>query len=626
MTVAANENVSAQLQANGNGLGQQSPPNASILQGVERPNTHGQMIDEVSRKLGIMKVSDNQEKTHYLGASHWVTIGLSEIADFRTYLRQNLRELEGEAFENLALTAADSVNTISLFKGTMPPVSKEEVLSWIPPRVIADELVTRYMESHNPTTVLLHQSTFRQEYAGFWLDPSKATYAWLALLFSVFRLAEVRRELDDFTSELGGDHSHLIAVYRRLTIQCLTASDYTSPSYLTLKTMLFYIECEVYASQDSAMEISCVLSVAIRLAMQMGIHREWKSHPQLNPFQNEMRRRLWACLHCLDIMYSLQVSLPSTVRQEDCDCEPPHNIRDEDFSNDSKTLPPSRPLTESTEASYLIAKRGLILVLDRVLKATERKGDIPRDEIRKLEDAMLSSRNAIPPYLQVAFGKNAGPIPDYLKRQRMHLDRLVKLSQCMLYRRFLRRAHHDEKLMHYRRSCIDASLSLLYQQADIYKSWGATVENPAGIQKRHIFSLTSHDFFSAGMCLAIDLYYGLIEEPRAPKSSDVRLWGFDRRPEMIAALERSVGYWGIAKGKSVEAAKAWGLFSFTVNKARQTLGSTPSSSWTSDLEQSSSDNAPSIDPVDGSKDGMVDMPSSETLDFDWVRFCKPDLP
>ena len=620
MTVAANENVSAQLQAKDNILSQHSPQsqhNAAPLDGVEKIETNGQLIDEVSRKLGIMKVSDDQEKTRYLGASHWVTVGLSEIADFRTYLRQNLREIEGEAFQHLALTAEDSANTISLFKGTMPPVSKEEVLSWIPPRVIADELITRYMESHNPTTVLLHQPTFRHEYAEFWLDPSKATFAWLALLFSIFRVAELRRELDDFTSELGEDHLDLVTVYRRLTIQCLTASDYTSPTYLTLKTMLFYIECEVYSSQDSAMEISCVLSVAIRLAMQMGIHREWKSHPELNSFQSEMRRRLWACLHCLDIMYSLQVSLPSTVRQEDCDCEAPHNLRDDDFNKSTKSLPPSRPLTESTEVSYLIAKSRLVLVLDRVLKATEQKGDIPRDEIRKLEDAMLSSRNAIPPYLQVTFGTNKGPMPEYLKRQRMHLDRLVKLAQCMLYRRFLARAHNDEKLMHYRRSCIDAALSLLGQQADIYNSWGATVQSPAGIQKRHIFSLTSHDFFSAGMCLAIDLHYGLREEPLAPKSSDVRLWGFDRRPEMIAALERSVGYWSIAKGKSVEAAKAWGLFSFTVNKARQILGDSPSSSWTSDLEQSSGDSMASLDPIGALKDRATNEPS-EALDFDWV--------
>ena len=616
MSVAANEKVSVQTQLDGHG---QRPSarrrNVKSPSGGDPKDSDAFVIDEVSRALGLMRVYDDQERSHYIGASHWVTIGLSEIAEFRTYLRENHKEIEREAFEHRDLMAATPQNTTSLLKGTTPPASKEEILSWIPPRIIADELISRYFEMNNPTMVLLHQPTFRQEYAEFWADPSKATFDWLGLIFSLFRIAELQKELADFSSDLTADHFDLVAMYRRLTIQCLAASDYTNPTTNVMKTMLFYIECEMYSTQDGGIEISCVLGIAIRLAMKMGLHREWKAHAELSPFHAEMRRRLWACLHCLDIIYSLQVSLPSTIRQEDCDCEPPRNIRDEDFDRHSKAIPPSRPSTDVTEVSYLIAKRRLVLTVDRVLKATEVKGDLSRDEIRKLEDAMLSSRNAIPPYFQMTFATKAGPISYHLKNQRVHLDRLVHLSQCVLYRRFLSRGHNDEKLMHYRRSCIDSALALLSQQADLYTTWGASVDTPISIRKRHLFSLTSQDFFLAGMCIAIDLHYGLKEEPKAPKSSDIRLWGFDRRPEMIAALERSAGFWGIAKGESVEAAKAWGLFTFTVKTAKETLGQSPSQTSDADFSPVSLDVAPYASGTNGKG---IDVSLPETLEFDWV--------
>lgn len=318
----------------------------------------------------------------------------------------------------------------------------------------------------------------------------------------------------------------------------------------------------------------------------------------------------------MDTMYSFQLSLPPTVRQEDCDCASPRNLHDEDFGRSSASLPPSRPLTENTKISHLIIKKGLVSVIDRILKATEHKGDIPREEVRKLEDAMLFSRNAIPPHLQFTFATKTAPASDLIKKQRLQLDRLCQLAPCLLYRRYLSFAHQDEKLMHFRRSCIDAALCLLGHQANLYDAWGAGTDSPLTIQKRHIFTLTSHDFFIAGMAIAIDLHYGLRAEPEAPKASDIRLWGFDRRPEMIAALERSIGFWHIAKSDSVEAAKAWGLFSFCVNRAKETL--TSASTQPSQKEQGIVD--PSTSPSTGYAASNEQNQSFQAgLDPDWVR-------
>ena len=626
MTVAANEKQPVHLeQQNGQTQKQQQQQQQQqqLPSSSRKAKSHDEvddepfkrhMIDDATRALGVMKV-DDQESTHYLGASHWVAVGLSEIAEFRTFLRDNVEELECEAREKRNLLSTTPINSMSLLRGTAPPISKDEVLSWVPPRLIADDLVTRYFELNNPTSVVIHKATFYQEYAEFWLNPSQASYTWLAYFFSMLRIAEVRKETDDISTDLSPDHFDLVALYKRLTIQCLVVTDYTKATTYTLRAFLFYLEAEWLVSQDSTIEISIVIGMIVRLAMHMGIHREWKAHTDLSPFQAEMRRRLWTAFHCMDIMYSFQLSLPPIVRQEDCDCASPRNIRDEDFSKDSVELPPPRPLTEVTEVSYMIAKKQLAFVLDQVLKATEHNGEISRDEVRKLEELMLTSRNSLPPYLQMTFAGKTAAIPQHIQKQRLSLDRLSQLAQCMLYRKFLSRAHQDEKLMHYRRSCIDAALNLLSHQAEIYLSWGADVDRPTSIRKRHVYSLTSQDFYAAGMAIAVDLHYGITAEPKAPKASDVRLWGFDRRPEMIAALERSIEFWRIAKSDSIEAAKAWGLFSFMVKRVKDVLES--------DNTKSSNDSETSDTSADRSDHlSRGDEAAQAGLEFDWVMWTK----
>ena len=73
------------------------------------------------------------------------------------------------------------------------------------------------------------------------------------------------------------------------------------------------------------------------------------------------------------------------------------------------------------------------------------------------------------------------------------------------------------------------------------------------------------------MAIAIDLYHGIKAEPTTPKGSDIKIWGFDRRPEMMDALQQSTKYWEAAKADSIEAAKAWGVFGYVLEKCRNVL-------------------------------------------------------
>jgi hypothetical protein len=119
------------------------------------------------------------------------------------------------------------------------------------------------------------------------------------------------------------------------------------------------------------------------------------------------------------------------------------------------------------------------------------------------------------------------------------------------------------------------------------------------------------------MVVALDLHYGFEAEPYTPSSSDVALWGYDRRDEMITALEISTEFSRISKNESVEAENAYGILSFAVAKARKAqqiiLGETlRGDSSTTGLTSNSDTTAP----ISGLGTEIFDGPLP---DFDWVR-------
>lgn len=360
------------------------------------------------------------------------------------------------------------------------------------------------------------------------------------------------------------------ALYKRGLIECLVAAGYTSPVTYTLEALMLYILADWMISQDAGIEISLVLGIVIRLAMRMGMHRDSSVHPEITPFQGEMRRRLWASIRIMDILYSFQISLPATIRSSDCTTAPPRNIYSSEFGPDTVELPHARDSSEPTEISITITKCRLILILGKVLVLAESHEIITHDEVLKYEQELDEAKFLIPPHLQITghFEKLTLASKPLLFGC-IGLDRIYQLGHCILHRRFLVKARREPEFLQYRASCVDAALTILNHQATVYLE--CDLIYPQNVRTRHMVTHTTHDFFVAGMVIALDLHYGFEYEPFTPSANDVSLWGFDRRSEMIAALEVSNEFWRISKDDSIEAAKANGIFSFAVRNAKEAL-------------------------------------------------------
>ena len=393
-----------------------------------------------------------------------------------------------------------------------------------------------------------------------WCNPEKTKIVWFALLFAMLHLAELSYVT---TEKLSNRVSYEITgIYKTRTIQCLIASDYTDPVGYTIEALMLYIEAEWITERDLSIETSILLGSAIRLAMRMGTHRNSRNY-SLTPFQSEMRRRLWAVIYRADILYSFQLSLPPNIRQRDCDCGLPRNVKNEDFG-ETTDLPPARPLEEPTEVNYLITKHRLLIVLGNVIEFVNDNSSLD-GKFRELEESLHEARRMIPPYLQLSDPEPTSFDTLGLRMQQIGLDRVYQLSRCLLHRKFPRRYRNDPATISHRESCISAALILLSHQSSIFLDFDSAY--PLIVRKRHIFTLMSHDFFIAGMAVALELQFGFEAEPVSQSPGEVAFWGYDKRDEMVAALETSTEFWRIAKEESVEAAKAYGLFSLVLRRA-----------------------------------------------------------
>lgn len=361
--------------------------------------------------------------------------------------------------------------------------------------------------------------------------------------------------------EAGQAPPEIAGRYKLRTIQCLISANYTYPVGYTVETLMLYMDGEWMTSRDPNIEASMVLGLAIRLAMRMGIHRDSKAF-SLSPFRSEMRRRLWAAIHSADILHSFMMSLPPVISQSDCDCGLPMNIKSTEFGED-RELPTSRPLEEPTEVTYMIVKYQLLLVVEKIVQFARHKDDGNIETVSALEQSLLEARQKIPLHLQISHEPGEGAVR--LKRAAMSVDRVVQLGLCLLHRKILH-LRNDPSVLERRRSCVNAAMTLLRYQSAMFLEDGTS-----GRTMRNLANLTSQEWFVSGLVVALDLYYGVEAERQSPSPSDISIWGYSRRTEMISALETSTYFWSTLRDDSILAAKAYGLFSHILAKVKNAL-------------------------------------------------------
>ncbi|OAP63192.1 hypothetical protein AYL99_02419 [Fonsecaea erecta] len=560
--------------------------------------------DGVTKSFGILKVDAERQKTFYVGEAHWAAL-LNEIGEVKNYFVAHKKEYEAqmEKVEQARKTMGADVGSgpALLFGSTIPP-SRAEILAQIPSRYMSDILIGRYFNTFDPATHILHGPTFQRHYNQHWADPSKSSIVWVAMLFAMMRLAMLSygREGDE-PPEFRGKCQDLAANFRTQMAHCLITADYTKPHNYIIETLIFHLHAEYTSNRDAEASVWVLVGMIARLAMRMGYHRDAKLFPNLSPFQGEMRRRVWTFVRSADLLFSFQVALPSMIRIGDSDTELPRNIYDDEFDEDSTSLPPARPASEATPISYMIAKGRLSFGFGRVLEeinGVNRKG---YDEVLKIDRGLRDIYESIPDHLKLRPMAEQTLAPISLIMARFSLATVYHKSQCVLHRRYMRLARNGNRYMHSRRQCLDSAMQLLSFQAIQHQQ--SRERGRLRSLRNHVNSLTAHDYLLAATIVCMDLYNhrerpdsnsndvgtpstsvsgGSISQGSNMSSDGAYVPGLSyNREDLIHALEESRDVWMANRDLSIEAYKASELLNVLIYHIK--LPNSPSNPQNSQL-------------------------------------------
>ncbi|THZ09370.1 hypothetical protein D6C93_00100 [Aureobasidium pullulans] len=506
-------------------------------------------INDVAQDIGIMKIDG--AKAFFVPDAHWFAI-LSDIAEVKNYFASHKEQYQ-EQFRKVQASKQDDVSGSFLFKG--PRLNnKTEVLVTLPDKNAVDDLVKRYFQSYDPAG----------QYDRHWQNPNETPVTFLALLYGMMTLAlQSYTRAGDEPPEYQGRTRDLSISFKRLTAQCIVLADVTQPMPQLVEALILHIQAEHSSSSDAETGILLLVNLCTRLAMRMGYHRDSGPYPSVSPFTAEMRRRVWTFVRQADLLFSCQFGLPPMVRSDNTDSELPHNIFDDEFTEDMKSLPQSRSESEVTPASYMIAKARLISCFGKIVDRIQSVSSPPAyEEIMRLDAQLREARTQIPPHLQMKSPSELATVAPNLIMQAYALELIYLKSQCMLHRKFIARGRDSPRYAYSRRTCIDASMEMLAHQATLY------MESQDGGKLRsvkwNISSLTTHDFLLAAMIVCLDLYHTSESDrsavktssssPSSPLTGDV--WTQDRREHMITALQTCAQIWESLRDKSMEAYKA----------------------------------------------------------------------
>ena len=386
--------------------------------------------------------------------------------------------------------------------------------------------------------------------------------------------------MDDEPPEFRGKSKSLATTYRRLTGQCLLLADFTKPVNHMIETLVLHLQSEYAKNRDAEVSVWVLVGMIVRLAMRMGYHRDPKYYPNISPFQGEIRRRVWTFIRQSDLLFSFQIGLPSMIRIGDCDTEVPRNVYDDELDEDLKVLPPSRPITEATPISYMIAKASIAFAFGKVIETLHSLKPFTYDDILQLDQGLREARAEIPPHLRFRPIEETMHDPSAVIMQRFNLAILYHKGQCVLHRKYLARARENNRYAHSRRTCVDSSMELLRHQATLH--YESLPGRPLHGMRLFTSSLTAHDFLLAAMIVCLDLLYGAEGEGAGRSSGDLYTWGLERRADMIRALEVSHEIWIECRDQSMEAYKASEILTIILKKLKcgqgngiQVLGTFP---------------------------------------------------
>ena len=274
-----------------------------------------------------------------------------------------------------------------------------ELESLLPNREEADALVAVYLDQFEQIHRIVHIPTFRKDYEDFWNHDSKHRYAaFTALVLSMMAVASCVHTHE--TLKFIGMMSNARHWAERWISACDEWMSRQSQKHRRL--IHFQIACLLYLGKRvntiKKKRFWTSSGALIQDGISVGLHRE-PSHmgPKITPYNQEMRRRIWTTVQEFDMQASFDHGLPTLLSQLHYDTNPPSNLDDEDFNEDTTSLPSSKPAKEYTFCSFQnLARQSLPLRLELSRLLTGPLSDIDYEQVIRYTNDLTHEIDALP--------------------------------------------------------------------------------------------------------------------------------------------------------------------------------------------------------------------------------------
>ncbi|EFR01673.1 fungal specific transcription factor domain-containing protein [Nannizzia gypsea CBS 118893] len=558
--------------------------------GVDIANTASPASDYGSIRL-------TASGTSYVNSTHWAAI-LNEISDIKDHFE---REEEAQVGPQPTVHNVSGWTGPLLLHSSIKPMSREEILSLIPPRSTVDRLVSHYFNFFEMSPATLHSFQFLEEvlsllpvllislpltfsqYEKFWEDPSAAPIIWLGLLFTIMCLATLfqRFRLDSNVQNaesllIEQDLQKSMESFRQNIVNCLILGNYTQGGPYVLETLILYFTVELFIHTDTEIGVWILLGTIVQLAMHMGYHRDPKHFDErISPFIGEMRKRVWATIIELDLGISIQMGLPRLINPWQADTSEPSNLLDSDFNQAIIDMPPSRPETDLTPMLYRLVKSRVMSTVGYIWDFAADTRSYTYAEVMKMDKRLHDAHEAIPECLK--WHSMAQCILDtpQVIMQKLSLDIILHRARIILHRKYSycspTRMQHSQS----QQACLNAALKLLEYQHILHEE---TRPFCRLYQERwRVSSLINHDFL-----LATSILCFYVQQTRGVENngSDVL-----QTETIWAALQRSNNIWLKSSDLSKEAQRAVKALSVVLGTSHSISNTRPEIEINTSIEQ-----------------------------------------
>jgi hypothetical protein len=326
-----------------------------------------------------------------------------------------------------------------------------------------------------------------------------------------------------------------------------------------------------------------------------------------------MRRRVWNSIVTMDAVSSFMVGLPSMTRTIDYDCGEPRNIHDWELYEGMTELPASRPPSEATPVSYLLAKARLLRPLGDVVDFISSPHSDSYDRALQIDEQLSNEHLQMPSHLRLRDIEQTTTYSAAAINRMVQIEFLFHQGVCVLHRRFLARGRLDHRYARSREQCIKSALALLNHQRVLYE----VATKTGSLRDLYWFrmSFTSHAFILPAVILCLDLRHSKRGFTESDQSNS---WNGDTQDKaMLDAVRTAQTIWKEGQDMSPETWKVHRVLS-------QLLESLDAGEKDDSLQSRKLEPALAIpEPVSLVQNGKLDLDQSIStsvydMDIDWV--------